>query len=298
MPLIPPPEFTANEQAPHLSALYVYIIAHEDGTRAYYSGFDRAVTLFNIPAAICPEEEATFLPSNIKHEAITVSDKFQERSCVLRLDTSDTMLRRYFLTAAAVKLRCWIVRVGQSLITDTIDWTTSAFIAEVGILSKFSFSGLTIAAEVVPEPFQVNFSIPRYWFQKLCNHVLYGVGCGLDKEPFSWTTTILSVNVQEKELVLAGRLALAAADHFELGMFYHAASQLNFSIAWSAFEGASDTIIKLGYWNPELEVGQTVKLYPGCRHTPHDCQTKFANQANYGGFAYVPPRNPATQGVN
>lgn len=298
MPQILPPEYLANEQAPHLSALYIYVIEHEDGTRAYYSGFDRPVTLINIPVKICPEEEAVFLPTNIKHEAITVSDRFTERSCVLKLDTSDIMLRRYFLTAAAVKLRCWIIRVGQSLITDTIDFTTSAFVAEVGILSKFSFSGLTIACEVTPEPFQVNFSVPRYWFQKQCNHVLYGHGCNLDKAAFAWETTIVSVNSQEKEIVVTGRKSGGWPDYFSLGMFWHPATKLNFSVGWSSYEGASDTLLKLGYWNPELAPGQALTLYPGCRHTPDDCNSKFNNSPNYGGFPYVPPRNPATQGVN
>ncbi len=295
MPAQQPPEYFANEQAPHMAATYVYVIQHDDGTRVYYSGFDREITLVNLPADICPEGEALFLPSQIKHGAVTNNDKFEERATVLTIDSNDQRFRRFCVTAAAVKLRCWIIRLSAGdEIPDEVNYLTSCFVVESGILSKFAFSGMTIAAEVVPEPYFVNFSVPRVWCQKQCNHALYGEGCYLNKDGFAFTTTIVSVDPAARTIIISGRKSGAPADWFEAGMFRHPESGLNYAIAWSAFEDVSDTLLKLGYWNPELAPGQALTAYAGCRRTTADCLNKFNNAANFGGFAFVPGRNPVT----
>lgn len=294
MPLEHADSYRAEETAPHLAVAYVYVIEHADGTRIYYSNFDRELTLFNIPAYICPAGTAVFLPSQIKHGAVTSNDKFEERVCTLTLDSTDERLRRFFVVAAAVKLKAWIIRLAQMEITDSVDFEKNAIVVESGILSKFAFAGQTIAAEVTPEPYFVNFSIPRHYFQRQCNHPLYGPGCNLDKNAFAFTTTILAINSAERTLIIEGRKPGGAADYFEAGMFDHPATQSKYAIAWSAFEGASDTKLKLGYWDPQLAPGQALTAYAGCKHTVHDCLYKFGNGANYGGFPYVPNKNPVT----
>jgi len=41
-----------------------------------------------------------------------------------------------------------------------------------------------------------------------------------------------------------------------------------------------------------LVVGATVRVYPGCDHTLATCASKFGNAANYGGFPFMPTKNP------
>lgn len=41
-----------------------------------------------------------------------------------------------------------------------------------------------------------------------------------------------------------------------------------------------------------LAIGGAVKLYPGCNHTPGECNDKFGNKLNYGGQEYIPKKNP------
>ncbi|MEW6169845.1 MAG: phage BR0599 family protein [Pseudomonadota bacterium] len=43
---------------------------------------------------------------------------------------------------------------------------------------------------------------------------------------------------------------------------------------------------------PGLSVGATVVLYPGCDHTLSTCESKFGNSANFGGFPFIPTKNP------
>lgn len=295
--MIPPDEYTASEQSPHLRSLYLYVIQHEDGSRVYYSGFDAPVTLVNIPESICPEGTMEFLPSQIRHGDVGNSERFMERSVNVSIDSNDTRIRRYFVVAAAVKLRCWIIRISTQEIGEEMDFNTDAFVVEMGILSKFAFNKLTITAELTPEPYYVGFSIPRHWYQRQCNHPLYGPGCTLNRNDFKFESTILSLDRAAREIVIAGRKSGGLETYFSAGMFYHPASKMNFVISWSKYEGTTDTKFKLAYWNPDLAVGQALTAYAGCRHTAEDCSTKFGNQANFGGFAWVPLKNPVTQGV-
>lgn len=41
-----------------------------------------------------------------------------------------------------------------------------------------------------------------------------------------------------------------------------------------------------------LYVGGTIIAYPGCDHTTTTCRTKFNNLLNFGGFPFMPVKNP------
>ena len=43
-----------------------------------------------------------------------------------------------------------------------------------------------------------------------------------------------------------------------------------------------------------LKAGDAFEAYPGCDHTLATCAAKFGNQLNYGGFPYIPVKNPFT----
>ena len=43
---------------------------------------------------------------------------------------------------------------------------------------------------------------------------------------------------------------------------------------------------------PGLLTGAAITLYPGCDHTRATCAAKFANLDNFGGFPWIPTRNP------
>ena len=45
---------------------------------------------------------------------------------------------------------------------------------------------------------------------------------------------------------------------------------------------------------PGLTAGDAFDAYPGCDHTLGTCASKFGNQLNFGGFPYIPQKNPFT----
>ena len=48
---------------------------------------------------------------------------------------------------------------------------------------------------------------------------------------------------------------------------------------------------------PDSVVGQDVDVFAGCDHTVDTCDQKFDNVINYGGWPYVPSKNPFESGI-
>ena len=62
-----------------------------------------------------------------------------------------------------------------------------------------------------------------------------------------------------------------------------------------AHVGSSITIQRLSYSLAEAIANGfpfDVKLYPGCDHSRQTCNDKFDNLLNYGGFDFIPTKNP------
>ena len=59
-----------------------------------------------------------------------------------------------------------------------------------------------------------------------------------------------------------------------------------------------DTVTLLLPFNTsQVTVGTSVDVYAGCDHTIAICKTQFDNVINYGGYAFVPLKNPFQSGL-
>lgn len=156
-----------------------------------------------------------------------------------------------------------------------------------GRILAVSFQGLQ--AEIAAEPIYTSIRRIglRRLYQRQCPHVLYGPACRVARAGFRVEGTVANVTGQ----VVAVAAALAFADgHFAGGYLEFAAAagvtERRFILehtgaALTLSSGASD-----------LAVGAAVALLPGCDHTLATCAAKFGNAANYGGFPYMPTKNP------
>lgn len=293
-----PHPFLASEQAPSLRATYAYIVEHPDAERMFWVKWDKPITIANLPAQYDADAEQLFTPCQIAHGGIQASERFEPRPTYLQVPSDDDRLRRFFSTAAAQVIRITIIRLSAQDIPEgeTLDFNRHALVVFYGIASKFNFQGVMIRVEVTPEAHFIDRAVPRFFFSRPCNHRLFGPGCNLDKADFAWATTIKAMDAPTRIITLDGIALGAAPGHFEAGYFEHLGSNLNVSISWSD-ELSGDTRVKAFAWLPGMEVGDEVIAYPGCRHIPIDCQDRFNNSANFGGFAWVPAKNPTTQGV-
>jgi hypothetical protein len=130
----------------------------------------------------------------------------------------------------------------------------------------------------------------RARFQKSCRHPLYGRGCLLDPEAFAQAATISAITGRtltvpeaagESDGFFTGGM-VKATDGTLVFVTKHVGDQLELNRVSSAIANAFAV----------SGVGTAITIYPGCDHSYATCAAKFANDDNYGGFDYIPTKNP------
>ena len=126
----------------------------------------------------------------------------------------------------------------------------------------------------------------RRLYQRNCPHVLYSGSC---------QASPIVHRVQGAVGALSGSaISIAAAAAFPAGHFAGGFA------TWSAngitekrmITAHTSDSITLSTVPPGLNVGALVVLYPGCDHTLNTCAGKFSNSVNFGGFPFIPTKNP------
>ncbi len=130
----------------------------------------------------------------------------------------------------------------------------------------------------------------RARFQRSCRHALYGRGCTLAPASFATAGTVAAI---------AGNVVTCAAAAAEADQFYQGgmlqASDGTYSYIID-HTGSSLTLQRVSFSLANdfavNGVATAVNIYPGCDHSRDTCDTKFSNLLNYGGFDWIPSKNP------
>jgi uncharacterized phage protein (TIGR02218 family) len=126
----------------------------------------------------------------------------------------------------------------------------------------------------------------RRMYQKQCPHVLYSNACGVNSAAARFTTTVLGVSGTTITL-----------DGMVYSENYFAGGYLEWEFATGKFErraiqSSTTTSVTVSTQVFNLAAGATVRVYPGCDHVLSTCDSKFSNAANFGGFPWIPTKNP------
>jgi uncharacterized phage protein (TIGR02218 family) len=125
--------------------------------------------------------------------------------------------------------------------------------------------------------------MPRNIFSAGCNHVLFDAGCGLDKSLFV-TSAVVGAGSGSRYIFtpLANVSMIGGYVEFATGP----CAGLRATIK-NATNGARLDLLFIPVTDPDP--GDSIRIYPGCDHSPDECSTKFSNLQNFRGFSYVPP---------
>ncbi len=127
----------------------------------------------------------------------------------------------------------------------------------------------------------------RRFYQRQCPHVLYGPACRVAQSSYRASGALTVVSGAHVELTAAG---LQADGYYAGGI-----------LSWGSQSGVVESRIILSHVGTaltlaapiqDLAVGDTVDIYPGCDHTLATCDTRFGNADNYGGWPFIPGKNP------
>ena len=133
----------------------------------------------------------------------------------------------------------------------------------------------------------------RARFQRNCRHSLYGRGCRLDKA--DWGVAAEVTAAPNRVTFIVPEAALEADGHYATGMIEAPDGSLRYIIRHLGNQITTirnaDSVFD-GFHDPGSGGTLAVTLYPGCDRTRVRCNDFFNNLPNYGGFPFIPLRNP------
>ena len=135
----------------------------------------------------------------------------------------------------------------------------------------------------------------RATFQRNCRFALYGKGCNLDPESFAIPATLSNII---SGVLTVSEAALQEDRFFDGGMVKASDGSLSFI---TKHIGNQITVQRLSR-SLVREFQNTgpatpITIYPGCNHTRLVCDSKFDNVINYGGFDWIPTKNPMSGSI-
>lgn len=126
----------------------------------------------------------------------------------------------------------------------------------------------------------------RRLYSRACSHVLYSTACGAT--PITAESTVTQVSGRSVEF--DGGVPAAVSGMLAGGWLQTPAGARHMIVS------ESTAGVELLYPVP-LAVGLSVTLTAGCDHGMPTCHTRFNNLSNFGGFPFIPSKNPFSTGV-
>lgn len=123
----------------------------------------------------------------------------------------------------------------------------------------------------------------RARYEKTCRHEVFDKGCKVLESKYKKLATISSINVMD--IVLNGEAAPVG---------YYTAGMIIFPDGSTRLITRHEQpgVITISRPYVEGQAGDKVTLLPGCDHSVGTCKNKFNNYINYGGWPYIPIKNP------
>lgn len=161
-----------------------------------------------------------------------------------------------------------------------------------GQVASFSVQGEKVVLHCASMQQAMEKKIPRFRFQRICNHILYDRGCGLDPEDFKVAAEVTYVLGTNVSVTWSGSHATwpggAPEGWGAAGMLHKP------STGQRQFIVSHPTNLDMVLLSPMvgLLVGDDVEVFAGCTRTPEMCQERFDNLSRFVGFPNIPEINP------
>ena len=165
---------------------------------------------------------------------------------------------------------------------------------------RFTEEGRVAVAKCIPVIEAESRPIPRQSYQNSCNHVLGDSLCKVDLTDARWRLSA-PVTAFDSDTNTA---TVTGASSFGADWWVGGVMEVGGGADHRLILSQTGDDVKLLLPFPETIVGSTVVLLAGCDHSITTCDTKFntpadtlSNVINYGGFAFVPNKNPYQTGL-
>ncbi len=218
---------------------------------------------------------------------------------VLKLPNTDPLVRRYVIGLPATSDKVVVYRQHS-----TDGGSPETVILFSGQIENVGFTGNEAKVNVVSTVNFLGKPMPRQTMRNMCNHILFDTRCKVQESNFSMITTVTDISadgltvtvdggsntILDTGLQLSAQIAANAA-YFNGGVLSRSNLEQRSILSTVDLGGNVASFgVLIGYQN--LSVGNTLALLAGCDHNFTTCRVKFSNHQQYGGFPYVPRKNP------
>jgi len=236
-----------------------------------------------------------YTAEKISRGKIGQSPQDRNRTVEVRVPITNEFARRYRLSTPGARASITIRRFQRP---DSPGFATITLFT--GFVQSVSFEDEMKMAVILCSPIEMASSrpIPRFSYQSLCNHVLFDDNCKVDDTDsrFRYSNTVSAQS--------GSTVSVPGVDAYGAGWFTGGFLELTGGNDSRLIIASSGITLQLLLPFPSSAVGQTVTVFAGCDHTVNTCDTKFdtpedtlSNVINFGGFAFVPNRNPYQTGI-
>lgn len=245
------------------------------GSRVYWLTSADKDTTFN---------SQVYVSTAIQRTPAKVSASNSDGSITIQIPQDHALSALFYGVPPGQKGTINIRRTHKSLLTGGV-----YEFAFTGYLSNVKFEGDLFTAIRWASPAEfLGRNAPRFKYIGLCNHVLGDAWCGKDLEALKLTASVTALPAADI-ITVPGSSGLGA-DYLE-GGFVSFTSPGGPDYRLILSQSGNDLRLLAPFMDSVL--GQLVSVYPGCKHRPvQDCQGKFNNLPQFGGFPHIPVINP------
>lgn len=224
----------------------------------------------------------TYEPIPICRDEVESKGEMSKENVTISFSLDNPIARKWFLSSLDFPLTVTVF--SKDLATEIVETEWKGRLASVSPTKsqlEFTFESVftSLRRMGLRQRYQVN-----------CPHALYGKGCNLNKEDFA---VIGSVTDVSNAVVTVPAAAGYADGFFSSGIFEDMDGNLRFILS---HVGSTLTLIRP--MNTLIDYAAAngypvaCRLFPGCNRTVDICNGRFGNLNNYGGFPFIPGKNP------
>lgn len=229
-----------------------------------------------------------YTPETIARGGVDQGSDQADRTLTITLPSSNAFAQRFIDVVPGERASVTVLRYQRD---ESPAFATSVLLFK-GTVQSVNFADDATAAEINVRSIEtaLNRNVPRFTYMMPCNHFLYDLGCGADPSTHNHVGAVTAVSGNTVTVAGAG-----ASGHDFVG-------------GWARPTGANDFRMVLAQAGDVLTLllpfadsilGGNLQVFAGCDHLiTGDCALVFDRVGSYGGFAFVPNRNPFEVGLD
>jgi uncharacterized phage protein (TIGR02218 family) len=236
------------------------------GVQAYFTTKQRAISYGGFQ----------YLPDYILHQEIEQSEELNKQELEITLRSSTPLAQYYIVDVPPLSVNVRVYRF--------IDGVNDYRLVWVGRVVKATFDSQKDECTLTCEPVYTLLKRPglRRNYQILCPYSLYDSNCGILVAPYTINDRVTSVSG-----ATIGGTGIAAKTNG-----YYVGGMLRFGSYLKLIINHASNKITVSSPIPGLQIGSVIDVSAGCNKSVEICASKFNNVLNFGGFPYIPTKNP------